>query len=526
MRVPMRGLIAGGLAGTLMVILMVRGVRFLTAGLPIVAQALWEQASRSIPLQVFSFFIVRFKFAAKPLAFWGMIATMVVGTAVAGAVLARWPWVWGRLWRALGVAFAVVFIPLGAVVVGPATGLLGARYEASGISISPGALSVQVLVAVVVYAAVFSVLYTFLSRLRQPGGAPSSVVPGDREGLTRREMLHRAFVVAVGAAGGVGLLRWMAATGQATVAFAQSLFDRVKGLPSEITPTPDFYVVSKNPPGFDPVVDASRWHLELGGLVNKPATLTLEAIRALPPVARAHTLECISNEVGGDLISNANWRGARLKDVVDHAGGVGTKASHVAFSCADGYTESLPVAEALHPDTLLAYDMNGAPLTPKHGFPVRLLVPGHFGMKNPKWITKIEALDHNILGYWEHSGWSQQAVIKTMSKFTSPEGRHMMYRVGEDVALGGVAYAGDRGIKAVEVSVDDGKTWQPAQLKAPLGPYTWVLWAMVWTPSSPGDYALRVRATNGAGQLQIKEEVATLPDGASGYHRIGLRVAK
>ncbi|HEX9531443.1 MAG TPA: molybdopterin-dependent oxidoreductase [bacterium] len=526
MREPMRGLIAGGLAGTLMVVLMVRGVRFLTAGLPIVAQALWEQASRLIPLQVFSFFIVRFKFAAKPLAFWGMIGTLVVGTALAGAVLARWPWVRARLWRTVGVAFALIFIPLGVLVVGPATTLLGARYEAGGVPVSPGALSVQVVAAVAVYAAVFCVLYAFLSRFRQPGGAPSSAVAVDREGLTRREMLHRAVVVALGATGGVGLLRWVAATGQATVAFAQSLFDRVKGLPPEITPTSDFYVVSKNPPGFDPVVDASRWHLELGGLVNKPATLTLEAIRALQPVTRPHTLECISNDVGGDLISNANWRGARLKDILDQAGGVGTKAIQLAFSCADGYTESLPVAEAVHPDTLLAYEMNGAPLTPKHGFPVRLLVPGHFGMKNPKWITKIEAVDHNVLGYWERSGWNQQAVVKTMSKFTSPEGRHMMYRVGEEIALGGVAYAGDRGIKAVEVSVDDGKTWQPAQLKPPLGPYTWVLWAMVWTPSTPGDYALRARATNGAGQLQVKDEVTTLPDGASGYHRIGLRVSK
>jgi len=160
MREPMRGLIAGGLAGTVMVVLMVRGVRFLTAGLPIVAQALWEQASRLIPLQVFSFFIVRFKFAAKPLGFWGMIATLVVGAAVAGAVLARWPWVRRRVWRTIGVAFALVFIPLVALAVGPATNLLGARYEAGGVTVSPGAISLQVVAAVAVYAAVFGVLYT------------------------------------------------------------------------------------------------------------------------------------------------------------------------------------------------------------------------------------------------------------------------------------------------------------------------------------------------------------------------------
>ena len=345
------------------------------------------------------------------------------------------------------------------------------------------------------------------------------------EGITRRDLLHRAIVLALGSLGGSGLARRLAAAGQKTVALAQTLFDRIMGLPPEITPTGDFYVVSKNPPGFDPVVDAQRWRLEIAGLVGRPASLTYDEIKALPSVLRPHTLECISNDVGGDLISNAMWRGARLQDVLTKADGVGAKAIQVAFRCADGYTESLPVAEALNPDTLLVYEMNGAPLPTKHGFPVRLLVPGHFGMKNPKWITKIEAVDHDFLGYWERSGWSQQALVKTMSRFTTPGGGHMMYKVGEDVGLGGMAYAGDRGIKAVEVSADDGKTWQPAQIKAPLGKYTWVLWAAVWKPTAAGDYTLRVRAQDGTGTLQAREEVATLPDGASGYHRIRIRVS-
>lgn len=346
------------------------------------------------------------------------------------------------------------------------------------------------------------------------------------ERITRRDLLHRALVLAIGSLGGLGLAHRLAAAGQKTVAFAQSLFDRIKGLPPEITPTGDFYVVSKNPPGFDPVVDAQRWRLEIAGLVGKPVSLTYDEIKALPPVQRPHTLECISNDVGGDLISNAMWRGVRFQDVLNKAGGVGAKAVQIAFSCADGYTESLPVAEALHPDTLLAYEMNGAPLSPKHGFPVRLLVPGHFGMKNPKWITKIEGVDYNFMGYWERSGWSQQAIVKTMSRITTPGGGHMMYKVGDDVGLGGVAYAGDRGIRAVDVSADDGKTWEPAQIKPPLGKYTWVLWAAVWKPTTPGEYTLRVRAQDGTGTLQTREEVGTLPDGASGYHRIRIRVSK
>ena len=130
------------------------------------------------------------------------------------------------------------------------------------------------------------------------------------------------------------------------------------------------------------------------------------------------------------------------------------------------------------------------------------------------------------MGYWERSGWSQQAIVKTMSRITTPGGGHMMYKVGDDVGLGGVAYAGDRGIRAVEVSADDGKTWEPAQIKPPLGKYTWVLWAAVWKPTTPGEYTLRVRAQDGTGTLQTREEVGTLPDGASGYHRIRIRVSK
>ncbi len=526
MRGTLRGLVAGGIAGTVMVVLMVRGVSFVTAGLPVVAQSLWERATRLIPLQVFGFFIVRFKFAAKPMGFWGMIGTIVVGAAVVGLLLDRWRWVRRRPVLTVLVSFFLFFLSMVALALGPASSLLAARFEADGVTVSSAALAWQVILAVAAYAGVFALLYALLALPGRP--APRSVLTTrlGGEGLTRREVLHRGFAVSVGSLGGLGLARWLAATGERAVALAQTLFDRIKGLPAEVTPTSDFYIVSKNPPGFDPVVNVQRWHLEIAGLVGKTVTLTLEEIKALPSVTRSHTLECISNDVGGDLISNAMWRGARLRDVLGKAGGAGAKAIQIAFRCADGYTESLPVAEALNPDTLLVYEMNGAQLPTKHGFPVRLLVPGHFGMKNPKWITRIEAVDYDFQGYWERSGWSQKAIVKTMSKFTTPGGGHMMYKIGEEVDLGGVAYAGDRSIKAVEVSADDGKTWQPAQLKPPLGKYTWVLWAAVWKATAAGEYAVRVRAQDGTGVVQVKEEVGTLPDGASGYHLIRLRVSK
>lgn len=342
--------------------------------------------------------------------------------------------------------------------------------------------------------------------------------------MTRRTFLVRCSALAGGELAGSTLTQWLTMMGRETVAFAQGIFDRVKGLPPEITPTNQFYTVSKNPPGLDPVVDGRKWRLEIRGLVRTPMTFTYDQIRAMPSVSRPHTLECISNEVGGDLISNAVWRGVRLRDLLERAGGLGPKSVKIAFRSADGYTESIPVADAINPDTILAYEMNGQTLPPKHGFPVRLLVPGLFGMKNPKWITKIEAVDHDFQGYWERSGWSDKAVVKAMSKFPPPV-LGLSPRMGEEVGLGGVAYAGDRGIKMVEVSTDDGKTWQPAQVKPALGRYTWVLWAALWKPTAPGEYTLRVRARDGSDVLQTSQETPTLPDGASGYHRIRLRVS-
>ena len=527
-----RGLIAGGIAGTIVAVLMLRGV--FTDGLPVVAVSLWERATRLIPLQVFGFFIVRFKFAAKPLGFWGMLATLVIGWAILGAALSAWPRLRGRLAVTIPLASLVTLLPLAIVALVPAAGYLQARLEAESAAVSPAYLLGRVLLEMVWYALVFALVYGLLA-VRRPAQAAVSSERADGEGeaspqddaaVSRRKFLDRSFGLVAGALAGSALAHWVAVAGRETVAYAQTLFDRIKGLPPEVTPNERFYTVSKNPPGFDPVLKAERWRLEVAAQPGQSLTLTYDDIKAMPSVRRAHTLECISNEVGGDLISNAIWRGVRLRDIIAKAGGIDPKATEIVFRCADGYTESLPIADALDQDTLVAYEMNGQPLPPKHGFPVRLLVPGRFGMKNPKWITKIEAVNIDFQGYWERSGWSKPAIVKTMSKFTAPSGSHMMPTLGDEVGVGGVAYAGDRGIKAAEVSTDDGKTWQPAQIKPPLGKYTWVLWAALWKPTAPGEYTLKVRARDGTGVLQTATEVGTLPDGASGYHRVRVRVRK
>ena len=505
------GLLAGGVATTAI------ALGLFTDGLPVLALALWERTLRVIPMNIFSFFIVRLKFAAKPSAYWGMLATATVLWAILGALLA------GRRIRPLtraivaGGASAAVLVGL---TYAPAAQAIEARRSAVGNTASAAG---EVLVAIALVALAYTLVYTIVlvtleRRPHTDGSGPGRTAAG----MTRRELLQRALLLALAGTAGTTAARWVQTAAARTTAFAQSLFARINDLPPEITPTDRFYVVSKNPPGFDPDVEADKWLLQVGGLVGQPARITYQQLRAMPSVEQLQTLECISNEVGGDLISNAKWKGVRLRDILARAGGPGAKAVKVAFHCADGYTESIPVGDAMNPTTVLAYEMNGEPLLKAHGFPARLLVPGLFGMKNPKWISRIEVVDYDFQGYWERSGWSDEAVVKTMSKATTLKRTHPL---GE-IPVGGIAYAGDRGIKEVEYSVDAGKSWQKAEVKSPLGPFTWVLWAAVWTPGAAGEYTVKVRAKDGGGVLQAVKETATLPDGASGYHTLRVRVRK
>jgi DMSO/TMAO reductase YedYZ molybdopterin-dependent catalytic subunit len=505
------GLLAGGVATTAITL------GLFTGGLPVLALALWERTLRAIPMDLFAFFIVRLKFAAKPSAYWGMLAAATMLWGVLGAVLgsrrAR------PVPRAI-IAWAVSAVVLGGLTYGPATQALEARRSAVGQigSAAPPVLAAVALVAFI-YALVFALVSAAMQRRpRVDGSGPERTAAG----MTRRELIQRAMLLALAGMAGTAAARWAQNVAARTTVFAQSLFARIQGLPPEITPNDRFYVVSKNAPGFDPAVDGDRWLLQVGGLVEQPIRMTYQQLRALPAVEQFQTLECISNEVGGDLISNAKWKGVRLRDLLSRAGGPGAKAVKVAFHCADGYTESIPFGDAMNPTTLLVYEMNGEPLPKAHGFPARLLVPGLFGMKNPKWITRVEVVDYDFQGYWEKSGWSDEAVVKTMSKVTTLQ---RTVPLGE-VPVGGVAYAGDRGIKEVEYSVDGGKSWQSAEVKPPLGPFTWVLWAAVWRPAAPGEYTVKVRAKDGGGVLQSAKDTATLPDGASGYQTLRVRVRK
>jgi DMSO/TMAO reductase YedYZ molybdopterin-dependent catalytic subunit len=293
----------------------------------------------------------------------------------------------------------------------------------------------------------------------------------------------------------------------------------VAGQSLEVTPTANFYYVSKNLAG-DPDIAPAGWRLDIGGMVDHPATLTYNQLRGLPALERFHTLECISNELGGDLMSNARWTGARLADLLIGAG-IQPGASELIFRASDGYSDSIHLARALDPRALLVYRINGQPLPQPHGFPARLLVPGLYGMKNGKWIERLELTAGGYTGYWEERGWTSEAIVKTTARIDTPTDGDLL--APRATYLAGVAYAGDRGIARVDVSTDAGSTWNAAVLKRPLGTLTWVLWELPWVPTR-GTHVVVARAVELDGRVQQPGEAPPLPDGASGYHTITVNV--
>jgi DMSO/TMAO reductase YedYZ molybdopterin-dependent catalytic subunit len=287
-----------------------------------------------------------------------------------------------------------------------------------------------------------------------------------------------------------------------------------------LTPMSRFYVVSKNV--LDPQVAASEWRLDVGGLVRRPGSYDLAGIQQLPAETRPITLECIANGVDGHLLSTAVWHGVTLAQLLADRGGALPPAKQVRFTSADGYQSSLPLADLLAVRTVLAWQMNSAALPDRHGYPLRVVVPGRFGEQSPKWLTRIELLDHAVKGFYQRQGWYDGPVY-TISRIDSP-GKGARLPAGQPLQLRGVAYAGTRGVAAVEVSTDGGLTWQAAAVGPALAQETWALWTYLWMPSVSGPTTLIVRATDGSGAPQITHEQGTVPNGGTGLHTVPVEV--
>jgi DMSO/TMAO reductase YedYZ molybdopterin-dependent catalytic subunit len=287
--------------------------------------------------------------------------------------------------------------------------------------------------------------------------------------------------------------------------------DQEKQITPVLTETKDFYHVSKNLS--DPTVSSDGWTFKIMGKVNKPLTFTLADLQARATTKKITTLCCISNTIGGDLISTAQWQGVPLKDLLNEAG-VQSGVIDLKVHAADDYEDSIPVAKGMDPDVMVVVGMNGEPLPDYHGAPARLIVPNIYGMKNVKWLESIEAVDYSFKGYWETQGWSYSAITQIWGRIDEPESGSKVKQ--GSITATGLAVAGDRGISRVEISLDGGKTWADAMLEPSIDPpLTWVRWAYQFTAPN-GKYNMLMRATDGTGQVMTDIDRDPLPDGATG----------
>jgi DMSO/TMAO reductase YedYZ molybdopterin-dependent catalytic subunit len=296
----------------------------------------------------------------------------------------------------------------------------------------------------------------------------------------------------------------------------------VDGVSPLVTPNPDFYRIDTAL--LVPRPNLDTWRLRVTGMVDRPFELTYDELVAMPLHDQYVTIACVSNEVGGRLVGNALWRGVRLKELLDRAG-VQPAATQIVGRAVDGFTAGFPTVWAIADDreALVAVAMNGEPLPADHGFPARLIVPGLYGyVSATKWLAEIELTTlESFDAYWVPLGWAKEAPILTQSRIDTPRDEA---RVDPgSVPIAGVAWAPDRGISAVEVQVDE-NGWEPAELSTPISDATWVQFVYRWEATS-GEHLLRVRATDGEGEVQTDERSRPDPDGARGHHTIRVTVA-
>jgi DMSO/TMAO reductase YedYZ molybdopterin-dependent catalytic subunit len=549
-RAPRATLLDGALAGAIALAILL-GTRLLLGKAGFI-EAVADGLTRFVPLDLFEAGIKLLGPGAKSLVYAGICAGIVLAAALVGRYASR---LRSGFWLFDGTVIALIAVVVAEVIVLP---VFGAGVAGSNLVGDPLALHAPLMLAALAYGIALAALRD--SRSAQAGAARSAVtsVTGQAApatqpaGLPRRSFLGRAVAVV----GGLSLVGSALAVireftqipypvnaggpGSGTAPGAVPSGNPgapASGVPSNpfgpttaLTSLDDFYVVQKN--FITPKVNASSWRLTVDGLVATPKEWTLDEIRALPQESFFRTLECISNEVasGGGLIGNQEWTGVRMAGIIDAAGPTAA-ATHVLWEAADGFTESLPLDIARKSDTWLVYEMGGEPLTDDHGFPARVMIAGRFGMKQPKWLTRIQLADHDEQGYWEQRGWDENAFVLNMSRIDFPRNGATV-QSGTPLGVTGVAYAGDRGIASVELSPDDGATWLAAKLedatKDPLGPLTWVRWrADVTLPAAAAGSTVRmvVRAASKDGTVQDGQARGTLPSGGTGWHSVRVVVA-
>ena len=398
------------------------------------------------------------------------------------------------------IAFAILLWPV-----------LGTSYIGLPIASGGAVTLIGFAVNVLVFERTLVASFHFLTRTK------SETESGEFTPAIGRRALILSGLGVLLAGGGVALLRKLYRA--ATFSYDGTQY---KGrVVQPITPNDLFYCVTKNV--IDPRVNVDLWHLEVNGLVQNRATYRFQDLKAFSPVEQETTLMCISNGLDAGLMSNAVWKGIALRDLLDAAGPM-AEAKRVRLYGVDNYTDTIPIEKAYEPSTLIVWEMNGKELPDRHGYPLRAIVPGYFGEKHVKWLTRIELTIGDAKGFYETQGWGPDFIVPTRSRIDVPD-HESRFSLGQlPIQMKGIAFGGDRGISRVEISDDDGETWTDAKIDYPGTKLTWALWSYDWQPDSPDDYTLVVRATDGEGEGQEWEEDRSPYSGVTGFHNIVVHV--
>ncbi|HWL02828.1 MAG TPA: molybdopterin-dependent oxidoreductase [Microbacteriaceae bacterium] len=295
----------------------------------------------------------------------------------------------------------------------------------------------------------------------------------------------------------------------------------IPGLAPVVTPVADFYRVDTA--FVVPTIAPEDWRLRIHGRAEREVELGWDELMELEFEEFDVTLMCVSNPVGGPYTGNARWLGTRLRPLLERAGPQ-PEADMVLSQSADGWTASTPLDVLLEPDrsAILAVAMNGVPLPPEHGAPVRMVVPGLYGyVSATKWVTDLELTRFDEkTAYWTRSGWAARGPVKLQSRIDVPRPGNPLPAGPTQIA--GVAWHQHVGIARVEVRIGQGP-WLPAELAEAIGIDTWVQWRFAWD-APPGVHTLAVRAIGADGEVQTGTPSSVLPDGATGYHSFSVRV--
>jgi DMSO/TMAO reductase YedYZ molybdopterin-dependent catalytic subunit len=463
--------------------------------------AVGNQFIRLTPESLKEFATSTFGVHDKQVLLAGMAVVITAVAVVAGLLARRGP--------APGLALVV------------ALGLVGAGCAAVAPTFTVGYLLAPA-AALVAGSTTFAVLHGLARHAERAGPTGANTDP-----LAGRRLVLGVGIALVGAgvAGFVG--RRLAAA--ADVATSRAAVGRLpapvlppgadfaaSGTPTWITPNDRFYRIDTALQ--IPQVSTTDFTLRIHGLVEREITLDYDQLRGRGLVEAPITMACVSNDVGGDLISNAVFLGVPLRTLLAEAG-VRPGATQIASTSVDGFTTGTPVAACTDGrNAMLALGMNGQPLPVEHGFPVRMVVPGLYGyVSGCKWITDMELTTFEAFRpYWEQRGWAAQAPVKTQSRIDVPQSQGAV--TAGRVTVAGTAWAQHRGVARVEVRADAGP-WQAAELAADVSIDTWRMWRTV-LDLGPGDHTLQVRATDATGATQPEALSSTVPDGATGWHTV------